>query len=143
MEFPFPQDRYYDPANHLWVQMDGGRAQIGMDALGVETLGDLAYITLADVGVRVERGKPIGTMEAAKMTGELVAPISGTLVARNDKVLRDPSLVNRDAYGQAWLIAIQPSDWTAESSQLVHGDAVPAWVDAEVKRYREQGWLRD
>lgn len=143
MRFYFPQDRYYDRVNHLWFQMApaGSRVNIGMDALGLEALGDLVYLTLSEVGMPVKRGKPLGTLEAAKMTGELIAPVSGTLVARNESVLRDPHLVNRDCYGEGWLVAIQPSDWATESMELVHGPDVTAWVEAEVERYRSQGWI--
>lgn len=143
MKFHFPQDRYYYRVNHMWVQMnpENRRATIGIDALGLETLGDLAYVTLPEVGARIQRGEPIGTMEAAKMTGELIAPISGTCIARNERVLRDPSLVNRDGYGAAWLVIVEPSDWVAESAELVHGADVAAWVESEIERYQRQGWI--
>lgn len=143
MPFHFPRERYYDRIHHLWVQMvpEGGRVSIGMDALGLEALGDLVYLSLPEVGAPVKRGKPLGTLEAAKMTGELIAPVSGTLVARNESVLRDPHLVNRDCYGAGWLAAIEPSAWATESTELVHGPDVTAWVQAEIERYRKQGWI--
>lgn len=143
MNLNFPQDCYYDRANHMWVRQEIGdkRLLIGIDALGLESLGDLAYIVLPQVGTRVTRDRPSGTLEAAKMTGELIAPVSGTIVARNDNILRTPSLVNHDNYGQGWLLAIEPSDWQKESAELVHGSELDAWVNAEVKRYHEQGWI--
>ena len=144
LKINFPQDCHYDRANHLWVKMDpSGQALIGIDALGLEALGDLAYIVLPGIGTQLTRAKPMGTLEAAKMTGELIAPISGTVLARNERVLRDPSFVNRDNYGDAWLVAIQPSDWTAESADLVHGADIAAWAEAEIERYRSQGWIND
>lgn len=142
-ERDFPADRHYDRASHLWAKLDPEtrRVVIGIDTLGLEALGDLAYIALPEIGGRVERGKAAGTMEAAKMTGDLVAPVSGQIVARNDLVLRDPSLINRDNYGAGWLVAIEPSNWAVESRDLVHGADLSPWVQAEIVRYREQGWI--
>ena len=143
MGLNFPQDCYYDRTNHLWVQKhpDHPRVRVGIDSLGLESLGDLAYIALAPVGTRVVRGRPGGTLEAAKMTGELIAPVSGTVSARNEDVLRDPSLVNRENYGRGWLLIVEPSDWETESAELVHGPELDEWVRAEIEHYRQQGWI--
>ncbi len=145
MKYQFPKDRHYDRTNHMWAQRDPdtGRVIVGMDALGLESLGDLAYISLPSAGERLARGKASGTLEAAKMTGELLTPVSGTVVTRNENVLRDPSLVNRDCYGAGWLLAIEPSDWKTESAELVHGDAIDPWSQAEIERYRQQGWIHE
>lgn len=139
----FPSDRYYDPANHLWLRASANHDQltIGIDALGLEALGDLAYIVLPEAGQVVRRGEPMGSLEAAKMTGELIAPVSGKVLARNDRVLREPLLVNRDGYESAWLVVIRPEDWVSESIGLIHGPALAPWVAAEVERYRRQGWI--
>ena len=138
-----PADRAYDRDNHMWVQFDAvsGDVFVGMDTLGLAALGDLAYVTLQDVGAEVRRGQSFGTLEAAKMTGDLVAPISGVIVARNDKVVSNPPLVNQSPYGDGWMIVVKPSDWDTESMGLISGDSLPAWVQAEVQRYRQQGWI--
>jgi glycine cleavage system H protein len=143
MQYNFPTDRYYDRKHHMWGrrERDAGRVLVGIDALGLESLGDLAYLVLPEMGAAVTRGQPCGTLEAAKMTGDLVAPFSGTVVARNDQVLSDPSLVNRDNYGQGWLFAIEPCKWTNEYPKLAHGAGIADWVEAETARYREQGWI--
>jgi glycine cleavage system H protein len=141
--YHLPDDRLYDGEQHLWVRRDGGTGQaaVGLDALGLAAMGDLAYVALHPVGTTVRRGEPIGSLEAAKMTGDLIAPISGVLVERNSAVLRDPTLINRDPYGAGWLVAIEPADWERESPALIAGAALPAWVAAETERYRTQGWI--
>jgi glycine cleavage system H protein len=95
-----PADRSYDREHHMWAQYDAASEQIrvGMDALGLNALGDLAYVTLKNIGAIVHRGESFGTLEAAKMTGDLIAPISGEIVARNENTVRDPSLVNQSPY---------------------------------------------
>ncbi len=141
--FHIPDDRYYDGANHLWAKVDSatGRVVIGIDELGLQALGDLVYITIKEVGTPVKRGEAVGTLEAAKMTGDIIAPVSGILIGRNKSVLCDPTLVNRDPYDKGWVVSVDPTDWRKESSLLISDDAIPAWVNAEVERYRTQGWL--
>jgi glycine cleavage system H protein len=141
--FHIPDDRYYDGANHLWAKIDSttGRVIIGIDELGLQALGDLVYITLKEVGTPVKCGEAVGTLEAAKMTGDIIAPASGILIGRNESVLRDPSLVNRDPYDTGWIVSLDPTNWKKESTTLVSGAAIPEWVAAEVERYRKQGWI--
>ncbi|MDZ7363503.1 MAG: glycine cleavage system protein H [candidate division KSB1 bacterium] len=141
--FHIPNDRYYDGVNHLWAKADSttGRIVIGMDELGLQALGDLVYITLKEVGTPVKRGEALGTLEAAKMTGDIIAPVSGILIGRNEIVLRDPTLVNRDPYDQGWMVSIDPTEWKKESAALVSGDAIVPWLEAEVERYQKQGWI--
>ena len=141
--YQIPADRAYDREHHMWAQYDSasGDVFIGIDTLGLASLGDLAYVTLKDIGKSVKRGESMGTLEAAKMTGDLIAPVSGVIVARNDKTVSVPALVNQSPYVDGWLVVIKPSDWENESAQLVSGSGLPAWVESEIKRYRNQGWI--
>ena len=88
----------------------------------IESLGELAYLTLADIGTTVRRGQSIGSMEAAKMTGDIVSPISGTIVDRNESVLDNPRMVSTDPYGAGWLLTIVPEFWKSESTVLLDSD---------------------
>ena len=141
--YDIPADRAYDREHHMWAQYDSASNQVtvGIDTLGLASLGDLAYVTLQAVGMPVKRGESMGTLEAAKMTGDLIAPISGVIVARNDSVVKNPSIVNQNPYSDGWMVVIRPSDWEDESAQLVSDDGLPAWVESEIKRYRSQGWI--
>ncbi len=141
--YEIPADRAYDREHHMWAQFDSasGDVFIGIDVLGLAALGDLAYVTLKDAGKSVKRGESLGTLEAAKMTGDLIAPVTGVIVARNNTVVSNPGLVNESPYVDGWMAVIKPSDWENESAQLVAGNDLAAWVDAEIKRYRTQGWI--
>ena len=138
-QFDFKSDRFYN-SNHLWSkQDDAGIVTVGMDELGLDSLGELAYLTLPSEGTPVEMGKAMGSMEAAKMTGELVAPVSGIVIEKNDRVLQNPLLVNEEPYGNGWLVKIEPTNWTEESAAMVSGDALSGWIDAEIERFEIQG----
>ena len=142
-DYPIHADRAYDREHHMWAQLDAasGDVFVGIDTLGLASLGDLAYVTLKPVGTSVKRGQPMGTLEAAKMTGDLIAPVSGVIVARNDGVVTNPALVNQSPYVDGWMVVIKPRDWEGEAPQLVYGSDLPAWIEAELKRYDEKGWL--
>jgi len=141
--YPIPSDRAYDREHHMWAKYDTAPRQVivGIDTLGLASLGDLAYVTLQAVGISVKRGESIGTLEAAKMTGDLTAPVSGVITARNDAVVNNPALVNQSPYDDGWMVVIKPSDWESESKQLVSGDDLLPWVGSEITRYRQKGWL--
>src|SRR3989338_636734 len=102
--YHFPAELYYDRATHLWVRSAGAAATIGLDALGLESLGDMAYVTLPAIGASVQRGAAAGSRGAAKWGGDLMAPSGGTFAAGNEGVLRDPGLINREPYGAGWLL---------------------------------------
>ena len=129
--YPIPADRFYDREHHMWAFAEQPQqVRVGMDVLGLIALGDLAYVTLQAIGTTVRRGQSIGTLEAAKMTGDLIAPISGTIVARNEAAVSNPALVNQAPYTDGWLVVIEPAAWDSESLQLVAGSDLPAWVAA-------------
>lgn len=139
--YSFPPELYYDRSTHIWARADGEVVTIGLDVLGLESLGDIAYLSLQAVGIPVRRGEALGSVEAAKMVGDLAAPVSGVIAARNEAALRDPSLINRDPYGEGWIVQLIPSDWARESAELVHGKDLEPWAEAEIERYRAQGWI--
>ena len=137
-------DRTYDPAGHFWVSMlSGDRARVGMDALGVETSGTIAQLAFLPIGEQLKRGEAFGSLEAAKFVGPLTSPLSGTVVATNDAVVADPALVERDPYGDGWLIELALAD-TGELGELISGsEAIAAWFAAEVEDYRLKGVLAE
>jgi len=140
-QYDFRNDRFYN-SNHLWTKQDDpGIVTVGMDEMGLDSLGELVYLTLPLEGTLVEMGKAMGSMEAAKMTGELIAPVSGIVIEKNDRVLQNPLLVNEEPYGNGWLVKIEPTNWEEESEAMVFGDNLPGWVEQEIERFETQGIL--
>jgi glycine cleavage system H protein len=134
--FHVPEDRHYHRTQHLWARWDEAskRVRVGIDTIGLESLGELAYISLQEVGTKIQQGQPLGTLEAAKMATSITSPVSGTLVARNEAILQDPARVHDDPYGAGWLVEIDPDDWKVESGQLLSGAGIAEWVAAETRR---------
>lgn len=141
--FLIPEDRFYLDEHHMWAKPSATEKLIvvGIDTLGLESLGDLAYVSLEKVGTQVKVGDSIGVIEAAKMTGDLFSPVSGTIVKTNAEIVTDPSIVNSDPYEAGWMVEIETDDWDADNRGLISGDAIPDWTAKEIDRYRAEGWI--
>lgn len=133
-------ERHYDPERHFWVELEGGsaRVRIGFDPLGRETRGDVVELSLSEPGSQVGRGKPFGTLEAAKFVGPLESPVSGTVVGVNQAVLGNPRLLNEDTDAN-WMIEIELADHSALDMLLQGEEHVRPWFAAEIEKYRRQG----
>lgn len=108
-------------AEHEWVTVssdDGSTHKVGITDFAQDALGDIVYVQLPDVGTEVKAGESLGEIESTKSVSELYAPISGTVVARNEALGDAPDLVNTDPYGEGWLVEIRPSDASATGNLL-------------------------
>lgn len=143
--YSLPLDRAYDPATRLWVHfLEDGRVRVGFDPLELEVSGTLAQLELAPPGSEILRGEPFGSLEAAKFVGPLLAPVSGTVVARNEAVLADPGRAEQDPLGAGWLVELTPARLEDELSQLLQGEAaVGPWLRERIEEYRLQGSLAE
>ena len=139
----FPDDRYYDSKEHLWVKLEDGRATIGIDELGRSAAGTISHVDFHRVGRPIaRRGGAFGTLEANKFVGALRTPIRGTIVAVNEAVRDDPRLVNEDAYGRGWFVVIEPSHLEEDVAALVHGEEeIENYVRTKAAEYRSRGIL--
>ncbi len=131
-QYHFPPELYYESQVRLWVRDEGEIATIGLTELALEAFGDIVYISTIKAGKPVERGQAVGSIEAAKMVDDLVAPISGEILAFNEEVLRHPGLINADPYGGGWLVRVKPSAWGRDSAALIHGPALEPWIKEQL-----------
>ncbi len=93
--------------DHEWVTVDGDVATVGITVYAAEKLGDVVYVDLPAVGSTIAAGTVVGEIESTKSVGELFAPVDGEVVERNESVIDDPSSVNGDPEGAAWLIRVR------------------------------------
>ena len=104
--------------DHEWIELSGDRGKVGITDYAQQQLGDVVYVELPEVGAKLKQGQSFGTIESVKAVSELYAPISGTVVARNEALGDAPDLVNTDPYGEGWLVEIRPSDASSASALL-------------------------
>ena len=103
---------------HEWIKLDGTTATVGITDWAQGELGDIVFVELPEVGDKIERTKPFGTIEAVKAVSDLFAPLSGEVVEINAALEDDPMVINRDAYGDGWMVRVECSD-LAELDQLL------------------------
>ena len=108
-----PEDlRYTD--KHEWVSHRcAATVRVGITDFAQDALGDIVFVQLPEPGPTVEAGEPLGEVESTKSVSEIYAPVSGTVVARNDQLTDRPELINTDPYGAGWLVEIEPADGAA------------------------------
>ena len=128
MALDYPEDlQYFD--SHEYARLDGNQATIGITAYAIEQLGDVVYLELPEVGEEVTKGDRLGSVESVKAVEDIYAPLSGTVIERNEALLETPESLGDDPYGDGWLIKIEIQDgedldegMTAEDYQaLVEG----------------------
>jgi glycine cleavage system H protein len=113
-----PEDLRYT-AEHEWVAgASGGPVRVGITHFAQDALGDIVYVQLPDPGTAVTAGEAFGEVESTKSVSEIYAPLTGTVVARNDKLAEEPEVINTDPYGEGWLVEIDPADPAAVEGLL-------------------------
>jgi glycine cleavage system H protein len=103
---------------HEWTRADGARVTVGITEYAQDALGDVVYVDLPATGTRVEKGQPFGEVESTKSVSDLYAPMSGTIVERNESLESSPELVNSDPYGEGWMVVIEADDPAAAEGLL-------------------------
>ena len=109
----YPSELKYT-AEHEWIKVDGGRGRIGITAFAQDQLGDVVYVELPAVGSTVMQSAVFGVIDSVKASSDLYAPVSGVVTAINETLNSNPELVNKDPYGEGWMIEIDITD----SSQI-------------------------
>ncbi|HLT10664.1 MAG TPA: glycine cleavage system protein GcvH [Micromonosporaceae bacterium] len=128
--------RYTD--KHEWVapageagQSDAGTTvRVGITDYAQDALGDIVYVQLPEPGTAVRAGEPLGEVESTKSVSDIYAPVSGTVVARNEALADTPELINNDPYGEGWLVEIRPDD-PAEADTLLDAEGYARVTEAE------------
>jgi len=95
---------------HEWIRREGQTATIGITDYAQGELGDIVFVELPRVGSVVTQMKAFGTIEAVKAVSEMFAPVSGRVTAVNGALEDDPMVINRDPYGEGWMIKVEVSD---------------------------------
>ena len=103
-----PEDRAYT-AEHEWIDT-GEPSTIGITRHAADALGDVVYVDLPPVGRTLAPGEVFGEIESTKSVSDLYAPSGGEVIEVNPALADDPGLVNRDPYGEGWLIRLQVSE---------------------------------
>jgi glycine cleavage system H protein len=105
----YPDDLKYN-RDHDWARVEGDEAVLGITWFAADSLGELVHYEAPEPGTTVAKDASYGEVESVKAVSDLLAPLSGEVLAVNQKVLDAPETVNEDPYGDGWLIRIRLSD---------------------------------
>jgi glycine cleavage system H protein len=123
----FPEELKYSK-EHVWLRIEGNRAVVGITDFAQEELGVVAAVELPDEGDEVEQEDSMGSIEARKTVAELYAPVTGTVLAVNDEIIDNPTLINDDPYDGGWLVELELED-RDELKALMSADDYADYVE--------------
>jgi glycine cleavage system H protein len=115
--------------DHEWIRVDGEEATIGITDFAQGELGDVVYVEIETEGEELDKGETFGTVEAVKTVSDLFMPVGGEVTAVNGALEDKPELVNKDPYGEGWMIKIRIMD-KSELDGLLTSDAYKKMVEA-------------
>jgi glycine cleavage system H protein len=106
----YPQELKYT-SEHEWVSTEeGNRVRVGITDFAQDALGDVVYVDLPEEGTEVSAGEPFGEVESTKSVSDIYSPVTGRIVERNGLLGETPDLVNRDPYGEGWMVVVEAAD---------------------------------
>ena len=112
---------------HEWIRVEGDEAVVGITDYAQSQLGDIVFVECETVGDELKAGETFGTIEAVKTVSDLYLPASGEVLEFNEALEDQPELVNKDPYGEGWIVKIKLND-KAELDGLLSADAYKAII---------------
>ena len=114
---------------HEWVSMDDGeeKATVGITGYAQEQLGDIVFVELPEVGVKVNKGDEAAVVESVKAAAEVYSPISGEISEVNEKLADSPELINNEAETNGWFFKLAPSE-VNELEELMDKDSYDSYI---------------
>jgi glycine cleavage system H protein len=122
-----PEDLRYS-SDHEWVRAEDGRLRLGITDYAQDSLGDVVFVDVPEVGRSVVEGESFSEVESTKSVSDIYAPVSGTVVEVNTELSDAPERLNEDPYGEGWICVIEPTDASA-SDALLDAEAYRALVE--------------
>ena len=115
--------------SHEWARVeDDGKVTIGISEHAQESLGDLVYVDLPEVGDTVEAGGTVAVVESVKAASDIYSPVSGTIVAVNEDLSDKPETINEDPYREGWIFVVQADDLDPVN-EMLDPDAYAALIE--------------
>jgi len=134
--FDFPDDLYYD-SKHSWGRVEGNIVTQGLTDFGQKLAKEIVYVEIPPVGKSVTQGQTFMSIESGKWVGRIPAIVSGKIVAVNEELEWEPTLINKSPFDQGWLVKIEMSN-PAELANLMRADSpeFKAFIEAEAEKYK-------
>jgi glycine cleavage system H protein len=126
----YPNELRYTKEHEWAAAEDGDRVRVGITDFAQDALGDVVYVDIPDEGTEVQAGEPFGEVESTKSVSDIYSPVTGKVAHRNQALGDAPELVNRDPYGEGWMVVIEMTD-PHELDALMDAEAYRRLVEEE------------
>jgi glycine cleavage system H protein len=120
--------------NHSWARILLWHVIVGADDLVQAVLGPVQAVELPPVGTQVKEGDQLFALRRGNRRVEVKAPISGTVIARNERLVKDPAFVNVEPFHRGWAVRLRPENVDESRRRLLHGDEARTWFGREIDR---------
>ena len=118
---PTPTDRRYTKS-HEWVRtLPDGSIEVGITDHAQQALGDLVFVEAPEAGRKLAAGDACAVVESVKAASDVYSPVAGEVTSGNPKLASEPELINRDPYGEGWIMRLKPASGTATETMDAAG----------------------
>ncbi|MBC8479668.1 MAG: glycine cleavage system protein H [FCB group bacterium] len=132
--YHMPDNLFYEE-HHYWIMVQDDTLKMGMDDFAQKLAGEIVFVQLPSEGKKLKKGKKFAKVESGKWVGKIFAPVNGEILASNQALEMDPTIIHKDCYGEGWMYEIKPDDMR-EVEQLIHSrDAIEKWVLDDIEKY--------
>lgn len=114
---------------HEWIRVEGDLAKVGITDYAQSQMGDIVFVDVQTVGEMLEKGESLGSIEAVKTVEEVYMPVSGEIVEFNEKLSENADLLNKDPYGEGWIVKISLTD-PLEINDLLDAQSYRTFIES-------------
>lgn len=135
-DYDMPDELYYHK-EHMWAKVEGDKVKVGLTDFSQKLAGEISYIEMPEEGDEVNQDDVVGSYETGKWLGKIYAPLSGEIISMNEDAEDDPTLINKDPYGEGWIFEIKMSS-PAELNNLMKGEKAIEWLKGEIAKHAKE-----
>jgi glycine cleavage system H protein len=135
-DYDMPEELYYHQ-EHMWAKVEGDKVKVGLSDFSQKLAGEISYIEMPEEGGQVNQDKVVGSYETGKWLGKIYAPVSGEVISINEDAEDDPTLINKDPYGEGWIFEMKMSD-SAQLANLMKGEKAVEWLKGEITKHEKE-----
>ena len=124
------KDGLYYSSEHEYVRIEGDTAVIGITDYAQNSLHEITFVEVSEVGTVLKAGDECGLVESMKASSDIFSPVSGEVIEVNTELEDAPEIVNEDCYGKGWMFKVKPSNLDSDLSSLMDADAYRSFIES-------------
>ena len=135
--FTVPKGLFYNE-NDFWVRIDGKIGTVGITSYLQNHLSDIIFVSLPQVGTKIEQFGEAGSFESVKAALDVISPVSGLIAEVNSELVNSPDLANSDPYGKGWFVKVELADFESDKENLTDAEGYFEVMKKKVEKEHEQ-----